>query len=615
MATKIIIVFISLMYSMIASAEYQPAFSFEKYVKTITVHADGTNEVIQESIDKIETEKGVKAGSQSDLSYINGMQTIEILDAYTITPEGKKIRVGQDNIRERDDPTNNGADMFSDTKHKIMIYPEVTVGAKLYAKTKETNFKTQFQNHFVYSEVTLPYFKYGSYEINFIVDKPMHLNFDSKGFVGGLVKETKDQNIYKYTYKQNTAVSAEPEMVSLYDVSNYLVVSSFNDYAEFASAYQALAHPKSEPKIEVKKLAYKIVADAKSKDKKEEAKALYEWIVKNVRYVAVYIGNGGIEPHDVSEIIKNKYGDCKDHAVLYEALLAARGIESSPATINLGDAFTLPKYPVIAPQNHVITYIPQFDLYVDATAQSVPFGIVPFYDRDKPTVLTALNKIGKTPSMKASENLVKTTVKLKIQPDGSIDGASHIDVTGPIESSYRENQVPNVGKDDTKIVTDMLSMFGETGSGKLSFTLPTDFDKKFEENGVFKLDPISNFPGPAAMTVPVGLTEGRIFGISKEKPLEKRTYPFRCFGRTYTDTYEIKFPEKTIVTKLPEGLSYNADGYSYQSKYSIKDNVVSISRVMVLDHEKMFCGPELESRKKAFFNILQRDLRSQIFYE
>jgi hypothetical protein len=334
-----------------------------------------------------------------------------------------------------------------------------------------------------------------------------------------------------------------------------------------------------------------------------------------VRYVAVYIGNGGIEPHDVSDIIKNKYGDCKDHAVLYEALLAARGIESSPATINLGDAFTLPKYPVIAPQNHVITYIPQFDLYVDATAQSVPFGFVPFYDRDKPTVLTALNKIGKTPSMKASENLVKTTVELKIQPDGSIDGTSHIDVTGPIETSYREHQVPNVGNDDTKIVTDMLSMFGETGSGKLSFTLPTEFDKNFEENGVFKLDPVSNFPGPAAMTVPVGLTEGRIFGISKEKPLEKRSYPFRCFGRTYLDYYTLEFPKKTKITRIPSNVSYKKDGMIYKAKYKKKDNVINVTREMVLDNKNMFCEAKREEQKHAFFAVLQKDLRSQIFYE
>ena len=56
MATKIIIAFISLIYSVLANAEYQPSFSFERYVKTITVHADGTDEVVEETLDKIETE-------------------------------------------------------------------------------------------------------------------------------------------------------------------------------------------------------------------------------------------------------------------------------------------------------------------------------------------------------------------------------------------------------------------------------------------------------------------------------------------------------------------------------------------------------------------------------
>jgi hypothetical protein len=136
MATKIIIVFMSLMYSILANAEYQPSFSFERYVKTITVHADGTDEVIEETLDKIETEKGIKSASQSDLSYIKGMETLQILDAYTIRPNGTKVKVRKENIRERDDPTSNGADMFSDTKHKIIVYPEVTVGSKIYSKVK-----------------------------------------------------------------------------------------------------------------------------------------------------------------------------------------------------------------------------------------------------------------------------------------------------------------------------------------------------------------------------------------------------------------------------------------------------------------------------------------------
>lgn len=615
MATKLIIALLSFIYSIVALGDYEPAIKFEKYIKTITVHADGTSERITEALDKIETEKGINDYSQIDVSYTKGMETLEILDAYTITPNGKKIKVKKQNIRERDDSSDNSADMFTDARHKIIIYPEVSVGSKIYSKTKETQHKTKFAGHFIFSEFSLPYYKYDLDEINFIVDKRIHLNFDSKGFEGGLVKETKNQKIYKYTYKQDTATPSEASMVSLYDTSNYLIVSSFNNYTELGQAYQKLSNPKAKPNSFIQGLADGIVEKANAKDKRAEAKALYEWIVSNIRYVAVYVNNGGIDPHSAESVVKNKYGDCKDHAVLYEALLTARGIKSSPALINSGLAFTLPKYPVISPQNHVITYIPEFDLYADSTTQTVPFGMIPFSDRDKPTVLTALDKMGRTPSMKASENIVKTDNKLKILTDGKIEGVSKLKVTGPIEASYRNNQLDNVGADENKIVNDLLIVYGETGTGHFQFTKPTSLNEPYEENGTYTLDPISNFPGPAAMTIPNGLKQSLVYLLSKEKPMPSRKYPYSCFGRTYLDYYTIEFPKKTKITRIPNNVSYIKDGMIYKASYKKKENVVNITREMILDDKNMFCEAKREEQKHAFFDVLQKDLRSQIFYE
>jgi hypothetical protein len=269
----------------------------------------------------------------------------------------------------------------------------------------------------------------------------------------------------------------------------------------------------------------------------------------------------------------------------------------------------------LAPQNHVITYIPELDLYVDATSQNVPFGYVPFEVRDKPTVLTALNKIGRTPAMKAYENIVRTTVKFKIQPDGKIDGVSTLAVSGPIESSYRENQVPNVGKDDAKVASDLLSLYGETGIGKLQFTKPNSFNERYEENGLFTLDPIANYPGPAAMTIPVGLTQGRIYTISREKPLVSRKYPYSCFGRTYQDYYTLEFPKKTKITRIPSNVNYSNNNMTYKATYKRENNVIFVNREMILDNKNMFCEANRETEKNAFFNALQKDLRSQIFYE
>src|SRR5207237_6980278 len=54
----------------------------------------------------------------------------------------------------------------------------------------------------------------------------------------------------------------------------------------------------------------------------------------------------GWTPHEPSEIIKLRYGDCKDHATLMGALLAAKGIASEAVVVNAGNVYTLPQVAV-----------------------------------------------------------------------------------------------------------------------------------------------------------------------------------------------------------------------------------------------------------------------------
>jgi hypothetical protein len=117
------------------------------------------------------------------------------------------------------------------------------------------------------------------------------------------------------------------------------------------------------------------------------------------------------------------------------------------------------------------------------------------------------------------------------------------------------------------------------------------------------------------MTVPVGLTQGRIYSLSKDKPLATRKYPYTCFGRTYLDYYTLEFPKKTRITRIPNNVSYNQNGMFYKATYKKKENIVSVAREVILDNKNMNCEPERELQRQAFFNVLQKDLRSQIFYE
>src|SRR5262249_39611597 len=150
----------------------------------------------------------------------------------------------------------------------------------------------------------------------------------------------------------------------------------------------------------------------------------------NIRYVAINLGVGAIVPHAASEVLTNLYGDCKDHVTLLQALLKAKGIDSTVAIIDAGDDFTVSKVATLQQFNHVITYIPDMNLYLDSTARYTPFGVLPFPDADKTVLLSGTGKLDHTPW--SDETTFRTVTTLKVHDDGSADGETKIAAAGAI---------------------------------------------------------------------------------------------------------------------------------------------------------------------------------------
>lgn len=600
------------MYVSTSFAEYRPAVSLARIIETMTVKADGSSENIYESTTLIETEKGVGDGQQ-DFSYISSMESVQVIEAYTLQPDGKKIKVAKDAIRTTDDPISSGAPMFSDNKHKIIIYPDVKVGSRLYCKIKFMRHTPLFKGQFFLSYFFSPHYRYGDYQINLIVSDKLPVQIDTKGLQGGLVKETNHKRYYHYSFKQDTALPPESGQIDTDDFAPYFTASSFKDHIDLGRAYQTGAHSKTKVTPDIQQLADKLTLGIN--DKRLQTKALYHWVSKNIRYVAVYFGNGGVVAHEAQAILKNRYGDCKDHSVILEALLSAKGIESSPALINSGDAYKLPKLAVLAPLNHVINYIPSLDLYLDSTAQFATFGILPAEDMDKPVILTALNKIGHTPSMRAEDNVTSSKTNIKISEDGSMTGISHNTRVGTTEINARTNQYAAIGVEEEVLVRDRLMLVRETGSGTILASDPLDLDKPFVENTTFKIDPTSNFPGPGAMTIPVGLSPGIFSMKAQSKPRDFRNFPFTCNSGTIEESYSIEFPAKTKITRTPKGKSFENLGVKYTSNYRLVGNKLEVVKRYRKQYPSRVCPANVVEHQKALFKVIQRDMMSQVFYE
>jgi hypothetical protein len=108
----------------------------------------------------------------------------------------------------------------------------------------------------------------------------------------------------------------------------------------------------------------KVQAEALAREKPERwlrIRALTEFVQREIAYLAITLDKdtlAGYRPHPAADVLRNRYGDCKDKATLLVSLLRAIGEDGRLVLVENGDPkFVDPKWPS-AEFNHAIVAIP-----------------------------------------------------------------------------------------------------------------------------------------------------------------------------------------------------------------------------------------------------------------
>ena len=103
----------------------------------------------------------------------------------------------------------------------------------------------------------------------------------------------------------------------------YAAISSLPSWDDFAAWYRRLAKGSDAVDDAVKKMAADLGDGAKTR--LEKIQRDFEF-VSALRYVAIELGVQGFRPRTPTQVLTNRYGDCKDKANLLIALLRCQGI-------------------------------------------------------------------------------------------------------------------------------------------------------------------------------------------------------------------------------------------------------------------------------------------------
>ena len=195
---------------------------------------------------------------------------------------------------------------------------------------------------------------------------------------GGAGAVVGDRRVYRWKSSHALDSAIDPKVLRPGDEERPADVrlSSFRTWDEFAGWFAALASV--DPDTTVRAKASALIAGVT--DDAGKIAAIYRYVATEIRYVSLSFGLGRFAAHPPADVLAHQYGDCKDKAVLLQALLRAVGVHSVPVLLNtgrsIGDDFASP-----LEFDHMIALVPRgVDLasgtWMDATPEIAPVGML-----------------------------------------------------------------------------------------------------------------------------------------------------------------------------------------------------------------------------------------------
>jgi transglutaminase-like putative cysteine protease len=555
-------------------AGLDPSVVVERHVQHYVVEPGGAYTLTVDHLETIVEARAIQSHGQYAISYNNTLDAVESLEAWTLKPDGRRVPVLPAQVKDQQEAASSDAPMFQDTRVKVVVFPEVAVGDRLAVRYVLRRATPLFPGHF---EDLAPAPAYLNRNFLLIYDMPAAtlLYADAVGFAPVAGSGPPGTRRYQWRYVNGGEERSEADSVSPLDYGKRLAVSTFAGYPAFAAAFRSAAAGRAAPSPAIAALARQLTAGLP--DTRARVLALSDWVRRNVRYVGVYIGAGGVVPHPASVVLDNRYGDCKDHAGLLEALLAALGIDSTGALVNSGNAYKLPDAPTLGVFNHMITYVPSLDLFLDPTADTAAAGYLPASVLGKPVLLLKTGGFAMTPMLQPQR--IRAVATVDIGRDGRGSFRVERSVSGALAEPLRKAVREARPAEREQFAQRMLQGMGRKARGVFDAGTVDgngdDYSMAVSGSG----DQFVDLPGPA---------------VDAE------------------DEMRFRLPKGVRILALPPPVNAMNGGIFYRASYARAGNAVTVKRRLTFRHGSATCTPADHRAMQPVLDRIVRDLRSQV---
>ncbi|TDG02278.1 DUF3857 domain-containing protein [Paraburkholderia guartelaensis] len=588
-----------------------PPYTLERDVHLFVVQQDGSVVEDDDTVLRANTTAGVDEIAQRYVWFNKDIETITQLSAETIDPDGTAHAVGASGIRDVQEPRSAGAPTFEDGVLRTVIFPGVQVGSRVHLHFAKRRAKALDAGTFSYFvEPTGEPVEFQRLIFDLPASVPLHA--DARGYTALAPETANGRTRYAFDYRHGPYPPLEAGAVAYVNWGDRLMVSTVPDFAAFATRYREAAADPTSTDPAIAALAQALTADVS--DPRDKARRIYDWMRFNIRYVALFLGETAAVPHRATDILRNRYGDCKDHVALFSALLAAVGIRAEPVLLNLGPVYTLPDVPGYGAHaiNHAIAWLPDLGVYADTSSGGYAFGYLPPAVMDRPVLLVDDGVLSRTPAAERRERTARLSLEVGASGDAAYSYYVEDEGAGaePERNSFR--RATHTGAQ--QLAAQRLRLTGLAGTAHVSTSATDATDGPFSVTMEGTLDHVVWRDGTTAIPTTSSFTGGIATQIDSWLAQPRRTQPWACIGGAFTESAQIALPAFARVTDVPQDTQVSDAFLDYTSHYVFdpRSRTLQIERRLSARFGHQMCTADEFAQMRDALVRIERDTHAQI---
>ncbi len=490
----------------------------EKDSTVITQTQKGNVETYRFLKIKILTERGRDFCGDIKIRYDRKASRFKILKAYTLLPDGKKVKVEKDAIMDVGAPETAIAPQYTTRIIKAVSFPALKENAEIVYEyviksrkpSKEPLFGTSLfrARNPIAKKILI---------LNIPESRNLKYRKVNSGNITIKIDTTKPYLRYIFESENVEKLPDEEFTPPLMDIVPRIDYTEFNDESEMAE----WLFEKFKDKIETGKKIEELAKTLKGEDEISTFYRVMEYVQEKIQSINLYLWDAGFVPHSATWVLKHRYGDVRDKAVLALSLLKTLGIKAEPlivevqgvqysATVGLSSVLSEKSLELPVPSLYktmiirailkdTVLYAPLMEKYSDITF--IPADIqgkraFSFWEGNGSYLLI--------PVLSPQSSELYAYLKGNIGDDGSFTGSWQIEGTGMYSGRLRSRFRFKKDKEIKVMLENLIKVFGQTA--KLDSYRLSNMDSRWESPSLLifiSSKDFANINGNLEFTIPI----------------------------------------------------------------------------------------------------------------